>query len=98
LARVATIACTLPCRQAFAVFAVGFVTRPIGAAIFGHYVDRIGRKAALIATPVEGGLTIRDSSSRGSLPQPYYAAPQHGDQRWQRNLHRGRLGRRLPSR
>jgi MFS family permease len=36
--------------QAFAVFAVGFVARPVGAAIFGHYGDRIGRKAALIAT------------------------------------------------
>src|SRR5438874_9902345 len=36
--------------QAFAVYAVGFVARPIGAAIFGHYGDRIGRKAALIAT------------------------------------------------
>ncbi|HEX4647302.1 MAG TPA: MFS transporter [Steroidobacteraceae bacterium] len=36
--------------QAFAVYAVGFVARPVGAAIFGHYGDRIGRKAALIAT------------------------------------------------
>jgi len=36
--------------QAFAVYAVGFVARPIGAAIFGHYGDRMGRKAALIAT------------------------------------------------
>jgi MFS family permease len=36
--------------QAFAIYAVGFVARPIGAAIFGHYGDRIGRKAALIAT------------------------------------------------
>jgi metabolite-proton symporter len=36
--------------EAFAVYAVGFVARPIGAAIFGHYGDRIGRKAALIAT------------------------------------------------
>jgi MFS family permease len=35
--------------EAFAVFAVGFAARPIGAAIFGHYGDRIGRKAALIA-------------------------------------------------
>ncbi|HEY7056668.1 MAG TPA: MFS transporter, partial [Vicinamibacterales bacterium] len=38
--------------QAFGVFAVGFVSRPIGAAIFGHYGDRVGRKAALIATLV----------------------------------------------
>ena len=36
--------------QAFAIYAVGFVARPIGAAIFGHYGDRLGRKAALIAT------------------------------------------------
>jgi MFS family permease len=32
------------------VYAVGFFARPIGAAIFGHYGDRLGRKAALIAT------------------------------------------------
>src|SRR3954470_5548455 len=31
--------------QAFAVFFVGFLGRPIGAAIFGHWGDRIGRKA-----------------------------------------------------
>jgi MFS family permease len=36
--------------QAFAVFFIGFVGRPIGAAIFGHWGDRIGRKATLIAT------------------------------------------------
>jgi MFS family permease len=36
--------------QAFAIYAVGFAARPIGAAIFGHYGDRIGRKSALIAT------------------------------------------------
>jgi len=36
--------------QAFAVYAVGFLARPVGAAIFGHYGDRIGRKSALIAT------------------------------------------------
>jgi MFS family permease len=42
--------------QAFAVYAVGFIARPIGAMIFGHYGDRIGRKAALIATLLITGL------------------------------------------
>jgi MFS family permease len=36
--------------QAFRVNAVGFAARPVGAAIFGHYGDRMGRKAALVAT------------------------------------------------
>jgi len=35
---------------AFGTYFVGFAGRPIGAAIFGHYGDRIGRKATLIAT------------------------------------------------
>ncbi len=42
--------------QAFAIYAVGFIARPIGAAIFGYYGDRIGRKAALIATLLLMGL------------------------------------------
>src|SRR6201984_891420 len=42
--------------QAFAVYTVGFIARPIGAAIFGHYGDRIGRKAALIATLLITGI------------------------------------------
>jgi MFS family permease len=42
--------------EAFAVYTVGFIARPIGAAIFGHYGDRIGRKAALIATLLITGL------------------------------------------
>jgi MFS family permease len=36
--------------EAFGVYAVGFLARPIGAAIFGHYGDRLGRKAALVTT------------------------------------------------
>ncbi len=42
--------------NAFGIYFVGFIARPIGAAIFGHYGDRIGRKAALIATLVLMGL------------------------------------------
>lgn len=35
---------------AFSTYFIGFIGRPIGAAIFGHYGDRIGRKATLIST------------------------------------------------
>jgi MHS family metabolite:H+ symporter-like MFS transporter len=35
---------------AYATFAVGFMTRPIGGVIFGHFGDRIGRKSVLILT------------------------------------------------
>jgi len=42
--------------QAFGVFFIGFIGRPIGAAIFGHYGDRIGRKATLIATLLITGI------------------------------------------
>src|SRR5437879_3016315 len=35
---------------AFGTNFVGFAARPVGAAIFGHYGDRIGRKATLVAT------------------------------------------------
>jgi len=41
----------------FAVYTVGFIARPIGAAIFGHYGGRIGRKGALIATLLITGLS-----------------------------------------
>src|ERR1700683_56633 len=35
---------------AYTTFFVGFVSRPIGGIIFGHYGDRIGRKTVLILT------------------------------------------------
>ncbi|VTU25813.1 Inner membrane metabolite transport protein YhjE [Variovorax sp. SRS16] len=35
---------------AYTTFAVGFVTRPLGGVIFGHFGDRIGRKSMLIMT------------------------------------------------
>lgn len=35
---------------AYTTFAVGFVTRPLGGVIFGHFGDKIGRKSMLIMT------------------------------------------------
>src|SRR6202008_451153 len=43
--------------QAFGVYFIGFVARPIGAAIFGHFGDRIGRKATLIVTLLMTGIS-----------------------------------------
>jgi MFS family permease len=51
--------------EAFAVYAVGFAARPVGAAIFGHWGDRIGRKATLIVTLVLMGVS---SALIGVLP------------------------------
>ena len=42
---------------AFGTYFIGFAARPVGAAIFGHYGDRIGRKATLIATLLFMGLS-----------------------------------------
>src|ERR1700733_785455 len=42
--------------EEFAIYAVGFLARPVGAAIFGHFGDRIGRKSTLIATLLLMGL------------------------------------------
>jgi len=42
--------------ETFAVCSVGFIARPIGAMIFGHHGDRIGRKGALVATLLLTGL------------------------------------------
>jgi MFS transporter, MHS family, shikimate and dehydroshikimate transport protein len=41
---------------AFGTYGVGFLARPLGAAIFGHFGDRVGRKAMLAVTIVIMGL------------------------------------------
>ena len=41
---------------AFGTYAVGFLARPLGAAIFGHFGDRVGRKAMLAITIMVMGL------------------------------------------
>lgn len=40
----------------FATFAVGFVARPLGGLVFGHFGDRIGRKSVLLTTMLIMGL------------------------------------------
>lgn len=42
--------------ESFATYAVGFAARPVGAFIFGHFGDRIGRKATLIITLLMMGI------------------------------------------
>ncbi len=42
---------------AFATFAIGFFARPVGGMVFGHYGDRLGRKAMLVLTLVLMGLS-----------------------------------------
>jgi len=41
---------------AFGTYSVGFLARPLGAAIFGHFGDRVGRKAMLAITIIVMGL------------------------------------------
>ncbi len=43
--------------QSLATFALAFFARPIGSAVFGHYGDRIGRKATLVAALLTMGLS-----------------------------------------
>ncbi|RJG02607.1 MFS transporter [Noviherbaspirillum sedimenti] len=50
---------TLGVIAAFATYAVGFIARPVGAAVFGHYGDRVGRKKILmLSLLMMGGSTV----------------------------------------
>ena len=40
----------------FTTYSVGFVARPLGGALFGHFGDRLGRKAALTTSLVLMGV------------------------------------------
>ncbi|WP_311202980.1 MFS transporter [Streptomyces atratus] len=50
---------------AFSTFAVGFIARPLGGLVFGHYGDRIGRKATLVVSLVLMGI---GSTLIGAIP------------------------------
>ncbi len=41
----------------FATFSIAFFARPIGAVVFGHFGDRVGRKATLVAALMTMGLS-----------------------------------------
>lgn len=43
--------------QSLATFALAFFARPLGSALFGHFGDRIGRKATLVAALLTMGLS-----------------------------------------
>ena len=43
--------------NSFGIYFVGFLARPVGAFIFGHYGDRIGRKSTLIVTLLLMGIS-----------------------------------------
>lgn len=51
--------------QAFLTFGIGFIGRPLGALVFGHFGDRLGRKGILVATIVLMGVA---SALIGVLP------------------------------
>ncbi|MDB5460957.1 MAG: transporter [Caulobacteraceae bacterium] len=45
--------------SAYATFAIAFIARPLGASVFGHFGDRIGRKSTLVASlMLMGGSTL----------------------------------------
>ncbi|MER6767737.1 MFS transporter, partial [Amycolatopsis sp. NPDC000746] len=49
----------------FATYAVGFLARPLGGIVFGHFGDRVGRKAALVTTLLIMGIA---TFATGLLP------------------------------
>ncbi|MEO0313907.1 MAG: inner rane metabolite transport protein yhjE [Pseudomonadota bacterium] len=48
---------TMATLQSLATFGLAFIARPVGSALFGHFGDRVGRKATLVASLLTMGLS-----------------------------------------
>lgn len=80
---------------AYATFAVGFIARPLGGIVFGHFGDRIGRKSMLVMTLMLMGvstfliglLPTYAQIGAGAAPAPSHRAGHRA---------RRRMGRRRP--
>ncbi len=48
---------TMAMLQSLATFGLAFVARPVGSALFGHFGDRVGRKATLVASLLMMGVS-----------------------------------------
>jgi len=61
--------------QSFATFSIAFFARPVGAVVFGHFGDRIGRKATLVAALLTMGVSTVIIGCLPSYDQIGIAAP-----------------------
>src|SRR5690625_7431707 len=72
--------------ESFGAFAAGFLMRPLGAVLFGHFGDRIGRRRVLLTTILLmggctfliGGLPTRDTLGAGGGALPVFLRLVHG--------------------
>ena len=61
--------------SAYATFAIAFIARPLGATVFGHFGDRIGRKSTLVASLLLMGLSTVAIGFLPSYAQAGWLAP-----------------------
>jgi MFS family permease len=59
----------------FATLAVAFFARPVGAAVFGHFGDRIGRKSTLVASLLTMGVSTTLVAALPTYAQAGWVAP-----------------------
>src|SRR5262249_12675368 len=81
--------------NAFLTFGIAFLARPLGSALFGHFGDRVGRKATLVASLLVMGIS---TTLIGVLPgyagNPVRAPLRSGNRPWRRVGRRGAAGHR----